>query len=394
MNISPTPRRYNSRNGGIDFNDENYFAFPNPINRNPNGNGANRERIVPEEYRLNSQMINRLIRQNKELMTKLDSKQEEIDRLNVLVGSLRGKLIKYTELNKKLEDKQNMSRSSSDSNNINDNTTMETNSDYIQLPKRRNNPNKDFHKEQENDPKFSKDDRISALSEKLDMLTKLMMESRNNSIASPPPPIQQKQSANVPTPATAPTSTAVPSSTTATMSPPPPTTTTSIWQRPSEEDIMCRESMELKQLEDQIESLKRKLLIRRENELRKLSLNQELLELMGKLSIEQAHEQAHPHPQSRSQSHQGTNVTSNEPQNSSSPEYCVECHHAASNPSLNHHQSHNLHHLHHLTHANNLNPRRPTVPAINPLETPTPFTKRTSLAASTGDLTDTINRVW
>lgn len=368
MNISPTPRRYNSRSGGIDFNDENYLAFSDPINRDSNGNGMGRERIIPEEYKLNSRMINRLIRQNKELMNKLDGKQEEIDRLNVLVGSLRGKLIKYTELNKKLEDRQNISRSSSGGSN-----GMETDSNYIQLPKRRNN--KDLHKD--TDPRLSKDDRISALSEKLDMLTKIMMESRNSSLASPPQQ-QQQQPVNVPTPASAPTSA------TSTTSPPPPNTSTTIWHRPSEEDIMCRESMELKQLEDQIESLKRKLLIKRENELRKISLSQELLELMGKLSLEQAQAQ-----QGGASATTSTAVPSAEQHMaSSSPEYCMECHHTKTHPLHQHHNNHN-----HIPH-NNINSRRPTVAAINPLETPTPFAKKTSLAASTGDLTDTINRVW
>lgn len=373
MNISPTPRRYNSRNGGIDFNDENYLAFSDPVNRDANGNGIGRERIVPEEYKLNSRMINRLIRQNKELMNKLDGKQEEIDRLNVLVGSLRGKLIKYTELNKKLEDRQNVSRSSSGGSN-----GMETDSNYIQLPKRRNN--KDLDKD--TDPRLSKDDRIRVLSEKLDMLTKIMMESRNSSLASPPP--QQQQTANIPTPASAPTAA------TSSTSPLPPNTSTSVWQRPSEEDIMCRESMELKQLEDQIESLKRKLLIKRENELRKISLSQELLELMGKLSMEQAQVQ---------QGAAGSTATTVPPRtstavpsaeqhvSSSSPEFCMECHHTKTHP-LHQHHDHN-----HIL-RNDLNSRRPTIPAINPLETPTPFAKRASLAASTGDLTDTINRVW
>lgn len=366
MNISPTPRRYNSRSGGMDFNDENYLAFSDPVNRDSNGNGMGRERIIPEEYKLNSRMINRLIRQNKELMNKLDGKQEEIDRLNVLVGSLRGKLIKYTELNKKLEDRQNVSRIPSDGSN-----DVETDSNYIQLPKRRNN--KELDKDT-TDPRLSKDDRISALSEKLDMLTKIMMESRNSSLASPS---QKEHSTSVPTPSSAPTST-----TTAT-SPPPPNTSTAILHRPSEEDIMCRESMELKQLEDQIESLKRKLLIKRENELRKISLSQELLELMGKLSMEQA--QAQQNVPSANTPTAGPSVE--QQMVSSSPEYCMECHHTKAHPL---HQHHNHNHFH----RNDINSRRPTVPAINPLETPTPLAKKSNLAASTGDLTDTINRVW
>ena len=52
------------------------------------------ERMVPEEYIYNSSMINELIKQNKDLHKQLTQKQEEIDRLNVLIGSFRAKLIK------------------------------------------------------------------------------------------------------------------------------------------------------------------------------------------------------------------------------------------------------------------------------------------------------------
>lgn len=343
MNISPTPRRYTSRNG--DFPEDNFYAYSDPIGRDSHAPG--RERIVPEEYRLNSQMINRLIRQNKELMNKLDAKQEEIDRLNVLVGSLRGKLIKYTELNKKLQNDAGehiaSSRSSSDG--------IES-SNYIQLPKRR--AKKDCEKEEE--PKYSKDDRITALSEKLDMLTRLVMEGKthlspmSNAAAPSPPPTTRASHL---------------------ISPGLPSSTQTVLTRPSEEDIMCRESMELKQLEDQIESLKRKLLIKRENELRKISLNQELLELMGKLTMEQG--------QASTQTTNAPPTQAPQPRQAS-PDYCAECHHA------------NTHTQHHSHHRKDL--AKPSVPAANPLETPTPFTKRASLAASTGDLTDTINRIW
>lgn len=347
MNISPTPRRYTSRNG--DFVDDNIYPYSDPIDRNSH---APRERIVPEEYRLNSQMINRLIRQNKELMNKLDSKQEEIDRLNVLVGSLRGKLIKYTELNKKLQESMGQtngpSRSSSDG--------VES-SNYIQLPKRRDNNVLD--KENENQHKYSKDDRISALSQKLDMLTRLMMDGKTGT------PLSSAAVAVSPPPATGGPQV---------ISPGMPSTAQTILNRPSEEDIMCRESMELKQLEDQIESLKRKLLIKRENELRKISLNQELLELMEKLSMEQAQVNSQTAPAPPVQPSQASQV----PQ--PTPEYCAECHHA---------KSFTQHHNHHRKDV-----ERPSVPAPNPLETPTPFAKRANLAASTGDLTDTINRIW
>ena len=252
MNISPTPKRYNSRAREYPLNmeQENYhpynYDFPRMSNINNNHNNNNpvtkdplpfsNDKIVPEEYKINSQMINKLIRQNRELVNKLETKQEEIDRLNVLVGSLRGKLIKYTELNKKLQE---------DLQRGNHNTTASTEetNDYIQLPKTRRQENND--------------DRISEIYEKLDRLTKLVVSGQQPTLSPLPSPPSVKQHTRA--------------------------TTTSA--RVTDTDIMCQESAELKELEDQIDGLKRKLLIKRENELRKLSLNKELLDLMGKLDL-------------------------------------------------------------------------------------------------------------
>lgn len=283
---------------------------------------ANNDRIIPEEYRLNSQMINRLIKQNKELVSKLDAKQEEIDRLNILVGSLRGKLIKYTEMNKKLEAESRVSSGT---------TTTENEQDYIQVPKRRPETirQESVH-----------DDRINALNEKLDKLTRLVLQNNVPTSSSP------LQSPALPVPASRKTVLS-----------------------PSEEDIMCRESQELKQMEDQIDSLKRKLLIKRENELRKISLNQELLELMEKLNTQ--------NPQDRERER----ISSRDfTQAAATPhDYCTECHHQE-----NHKNQHSVRHTNPSTMAK--------VPATNPLETPTPLPKKTGLSQS--DLNDTINRVW
>lgn len=314
MNLSPTPRRYASRSKPM--GSDNAFMYSDPIDVR---NSANNDRIIPEEYRLNSQMINRLIKQNKELILKLDGKQEEIDRLNILVGSLRGKLIKYTEINKKLESESRVSSGT---------TTTENEQDYIQVPKRRS--------EATNREEVIHDDRINALNEKLDKLTKLVLQ---NNVPTSSSPLQS--------PTLLPTS----SSKRTVLS-------------PSEEDIMCRESQELKQMEDQIDSLKRKLLIKRENELRKISLNQELLELMDKLSTQA--------PQERER------VASRD-LSVNSPEYCTECHHKE-----NHKHHHSVRHT------------QPSamgkIPTQNPLETPTPMPKKAGI--SQVEANDTINRVW
>lgn len=318
MNLSPTPRRYASRSkpAGTD----NAYVFSDPIDIR---NSANNDRIIPEEYRLNSQMINRLIKQNKELIAKLDGKQEEIDRLNILVGSLRGKLIKYTEMNKKLEAESRVSSGT---------TTTENEQDYIQVPKRRPETVREY---------AMHDDRIASLNEKLDKLTKLVLQN------------------NVPT-----TSSPLQSPSVAPMS----ASRRSVLS-PSEEDIMCRESQELKQMEDQIDSLKRKLLIKRENELRKISLNQELLELMDRLTTQDLPDRDRERMPNREISHL----------NVSSPEHCTECHHQE-----NHKHHHSVRHTH--------PSQKGKIPASNPLETPTPLPKKAGLSES--DINDTINRVW
>ncbi|QLQ80184.1 hypothetical protein HG537_0D01850 [Torulaspora globosa] len=307
MNLSPTPRRYTSRSKAM--GPDNAFLYSDPVDV---GDNVIKDRIIPEEYRLNSQMINRLIKQNKELTAKIDAKQEEIDRLNILVGSLRGKLIKYTEMNKKLEEDLVQAGSRVSSRNMTENEQ-----DYIQVPKRRT---------ETQDNVTSHDDRINALSGKLDKLTKLVLQ---NTVPSTSSPLQ---------------------------SPPPPVPIENHKSSPSEEDIMCKESLELKQMEDQIDSLKRKLLIKRENELRKISLNQELLELMDKLNI--------PNQQER-------NLNS---ANSNSPTYCAECHHE---------RNHN---------HKNVSTINSKIPSSNPLETPTPLPKRSGLSQI--DLNDTLNRIW
>ncbi|CUS20546.1 LAQU0S01e09076g1_1 [Lachancea quebecensis] len=242
MNISPTPKRYNSR--GYEFPRSNDEAF-HPFNREPPMVPS--ERILPEEYRVNSQMINKLIKQNKDLTQQLDRKQDEIDRLNVLVGSLRGKLIKYTELNKKLEQTAAGARQSSPD-------------DVLQVNRTRP------REPAAGDPRL--DDRLSDLYSKLETLTELVAGSA-------------AAERGVRDHAHAPSSGATRT----------PSSGASVFHRPlqpgaaSEDDILTQESAELKGLEDQIDLLKRKLLIKRENELRKLSLNKELLDLMEKLDV-------------------------------------------------------------------------------------------------------------
>ncbi|SCW04513.1 LAFE_0H15192g1_1 [Lachancea fermentati] len=238
MNISPTPRRYNSRGHDYGSRVDDEPAF-HPFNRAPPAPSA--DRIVPEEYRVNSQMINKLIKQNKQLTAQLEHKQDEIDRLNVLVGSLRGKLIKYTELNKKLSSAPAASPASSSS--------PAASPDVLQVNKTRSGAARAAP---------ALEDRVSDIYTKLDALTRLVAGER------------------------APDD--------------PPRVRTPHLRSASEDDILTQESAELKQLEDQIDLLKRKLLIKRENELRKLSLNKELLDLMEKLDVSGSSSSPQPPP--------------------------------------------------------------------------------------------------
>ncbi|EDO15389.1 hypothetical protein Kpol_460p24 [Vanderwaltozyma polyspora DSM 70294] len=359
MNISPTPKRYSSaRSNRNENNIPSMYSDPLYNDNMNQGGGIGHlggprnignvptEKIVPEEYRLNSQMINRLIKQNKELNNKLNSKQDEINRLNSLVGSLRAKLIKYTELNKKLNsDLQNFQNSEI----INNSITEDVN-DYIQVPKKRS-VTLGTSPDSMSTPTILKnshpvDEKINKLNDKLDKLTNLVLEEKSSQ------------------------------STTSNKSTTPPVTSQPnlfFSKGPSDEDIMVKESVELKNLEDQIDSLKRKLLIKRENELRKISLNQELLELMDKLNL-----------QNPSNAQQNFNNFDISPplsrSNNESPEYCLECH----NRHTSHSQSHNNHNIsnkqqnsqYHHQHQKESYLKKPDLPISNPLDTPTPLNKR------------------
>ncbi|KAH3899896.1 uncharacterized protein SCDLUD_004199 [Saccharomycodes ludwigii] len=335
-NISPTPRRYNRRNypntTNLDMNNNgttNFFSNPGygdfiprdtvpppPLNKpafnnnenvfgttaNPSNNittadvGINNP-IIPEEYKRNSELISRLLKQNQEVINKLNDKQDEIDKLNLLVGSLRGKLIKYTELNKKLTRKLNEQQKTFDStlidrNIVNGEEKREESPlqrDFIQINKNKNTKsNSDSNnfglsketpvkKQQKNTVFLENDSKINELNDKLDMLMNFVKEKQGNaSSINPNTPIalnnnhksskhdsnnnvlgdtetRQEQDFN------------------------------KKQYTVTDEDILVQESKELKDLEMKIEEMKRKLLIKKQNELRKVSLNQELLDLMDKL---------------------------------------------------------------------------------------------------------------
>lgn len=194
------------------------------------------DRIVPDEYKYNSTMINELIKQNKDLQRQVIEKQDEIDRLNVLIGSFRAKLIKYTELNKKLQKQHNVQPEYRSVSNVRVSSPVQVGSESGESLRIGKNERLD-------------ENRIDDIYERLETLTKLVDNAVNK---------EKGMSAKY----------------------------SNLNRGPvSEDDIIVSESQEFKQLQDQIDLLKRKLFIKKENELRKLSLNKELADLMEELNM-------------------------------------------------------------------------------------------------------------
>lgn len=235
-----------------------YFNYAMPTNNHGN---ENVDRLVPEEIKLQKKVINDLISQNKKLQATTSSQREEIERLNIIIGQFRAKLTKYSVLNKKLQEELNgkgINARLSPGNATKENsfeTSFENASDYIQIPKRREDED-------------CMDDKISPSTKKLNDKVDKLMELLSNTQ-------KQQYQHNISSPGLS-----------ASDQIPHPVTSSPKVREPSEEDILCQESAELKSLENQIELVKKKLLIKKENELRKLSLENELIELMGQLSTD------------------------------------------------------------------------------------------------------------
>ncbi|QEU59006.1 Spc42 [Kluyveromyces lactis] len=262
------------------------------------GNNDANERIVPEEYKYNSSMINELIKQNKDLHKQITEKQEEIDRLNVLIGSFRAKLIKYTELNKKMQQDQqeqqhnrhqsfeakprHKSEFTSESSSP---VSNERDSEYLQIKKNNRHD----------------ESKIDDIYQKLELLTNLVNDAihkQNNG--------EKREPSNFNS------------------------------RIVSDDDIIISESQEFKQLQDQIDLLKRKLLIKKENELRKLSLNKELADLMDELSMNSSpstNQNIDPYSEVSSRPKSGQQRRTNEDQQSLHCEHCHLKTHTQSHPS-------------------------------------------------------------
>lgn len=97
MNISP-PRKTYRENGNAPL----FSSVLQPTQEN----------LVPDEYKQNSQMVGKLVKQNKELQQQLKKKDQEVEKLTVLSRSLRDKLAKYTKLNAELKEQLEESKRS------------------------------------------------------------------------------------------------------------------------------------------------------------------------------------------------------------------------------------------------------------------------------------------
>ncbi|CCF56441.1 hypothetical protein KAFR_0B01420 [Kazachstania africana CBS 2517] len=158
MDISPTPKRYNSRYGLENdryFKDSNYH-FTDPLSKKPYsryGYKNNLDSIIPPEYKQTSQKMEDLIYQLSHAHATIDAKNVEIDnlkrsisRLESEVDQLKGQLDRTkssaTTLREKLEKYNNLYHKAQDEikklQDENYEKELEQN-DYIQLNKRRSN---------------------------------------------------------------------------------------------------------------------------------------------------------------------------------------------------------------------------------------------------------------
>lgn len=280
------------------------------------------ERMVPEEYIYNSSMINELIKQNKDLHKQLTQKQEEIDRLNVLIGSFRAKLIKYTELNKKMQQQQQQQQQDIRySNNI---PSYKSDSPHFSSPQDHQGSQAEHIQVKKNNR--TEESKIDDIYEKLELLTKLVNEAVQKQHDGSRSGFSKQDIKIV-----------------------------------NDDDIIVSESQEFKHLQDQIDILKRKLLIKKENELRKLSLNKELIDLMEELNMNSSNT---PNPLSRS-----TSEHHSEHYN----------HHKSNQQGYHNENSHPLHceHCHVKSHSENHPPEPKFVNLKESLETPTPTPTQT-----------------
>ncbi|CAI4044883.1 hypothetical protein SKDZ_11G1650 [Saccharomyces kudriavzevii ZP591] len=294
MNGSPTPKRYSSKSSRLHddyYNIPYQYSNPIPMNRDYNdvGSRMNADKLVPEEYKRNTEFINKAVQQNKELNFKLREKQNEIFELKKIAETLRSKLEKYVDITKKLEDQNlnlqiklnDLEKKLSDANavikdrsysNVKepavDENFVSQDYDQINVPKNRAPGARINPRPNNKGPNGSEQDsRLKAIEKTLSVLTNYVMrtEDSNSDKASPLP---------------SPLNTISPINNRLNFQEPKKYNPTHN-VNPSDDDIMMYESAELKRVEEEIEELKRKILVRKKHDLRKLSLNNQLQELQS-----------------------------------------------------------------------------------------------------------------
>lgn len=303
MNISPTPKRYNNKRNFrmSDYRDVDDYYYNADYHDNlrrgnlnynsgPSSYNNEKEKLIPKEYKESKQTIDELLTQIRVLNKRLNDKQQENMRLNSLVDTLRNKLLKYTELSKQYKNERDEL-----SNKLYTRNISECENDMIQLNKRRGNgdqksSNTNLNNVNDNIPSsvsinspsteissVSKNS-LSTRSENLEVLTSKMdkiYEVLNN--------LQSMKADNLNPPntsnSTSDTSTSI-------------NNTNMKENYPSEQDIIIKETEELKKLEDSIQEYRRKVQIKRDNDKRKTSLQEELLRLqkdLGEVNMNSFH---------------------------------------------------------------------------------------------------------
>lgn len=296
MNVSPTPKRYNPRahfrrdlyepHGPIDGYarrkyEKSAFADLPPT-----------EKLVPEEIRAHSQALNDLLEENKRLKASLLQKQDEIGRLNGAIQIFRQKLDKYVRMNGDLKESLLRERQRNDVT-LADGITKRGISGSSEKHDDLQDTEMQSHYSSKEAKEFPETSESSATTaEQVKLLRQLVdiLQKQNKPLANSASPSNnnssfaedehrslnsssgletpsQKKNTNINKPYLAQLVDILKS------------------LNPTEEDILCRETMEYRALEEQVEQLNRRLLARKVNEQRKAALNLELQDLMKKLDM-------------------------------------------------------------------------------------------------------------
>ncbi|CCK68367.1 Spc42p KNAG_0A07140 [Huiozyma naganishii CBS 8797] len=243
MNASPTPKRYSSFNA---MDGDKYYFGERPLR---NKYRDDRDRLIPREYRESAKTFEELLAEVKALNRNLNERQQDIMRLTALTDTLRGKLKKYVDVSQRYKAERDDLLEEVAALRVRDRELDRREPDHrepdhrepdrIHINKRTaGGGGNGAERDQGQDP-----DVLTAKMDKIyDVLSRLQPGEHHA-----------------------------------------PATTD---RAPSEQDIIVRETEELKQLEDAVMEYRQKVKVKRENDRRKTSLQQELLKLQKDLGGE------------------------------------------------------------------------------------------------------------